>query len=78
MARNKTDAVLNHLKNGHTITDAIAVQMFDAHRLGDIIFRLRKRGYNIETMELVKKDRYGHEARFAEYRLIKGEEPQTE
>ena len=77
MARNKTEAVLEWLQAGNTITDAIAVHRFDAHRLGDVIFRLRKAGHSIETMECEKKDRYGRSVKFAEYRLIKEEEPQN-
>jgi hypothetical protein len=74
--RSKIDAILQYLKAGNAITDSVAVQMFDAHRLGDVIFRLRKRGYAIETKKINKKDRYGRTVQFAEYRLLK-EEPNT-
>ena len=72
MAKSKTGAVLEYLQAGNTITDALAVKLFDAHRLGDIIFRLRKRGFDIETTGREQKDKYGRKVMFAEYRLREG------
>lgn len=40
---NKTEQVLKHLQRGWPITSMQAFQMFRATRLGDIIFRLRKK-----------------------------------
>lgn len=61
---NKTDAVLEHLKK-RPITSWDAITKYRATRLADIIFRLRGRGFNINT-EMVDG-----EVKFARYRLSK-------
>lgn len=68
---NKTAAVLKHLKDGKGITSMQAFEMFGATRLSDIIFRLRKRGYDIVNVDRDCVDRYGNDCRFVEYRLKK-------
>ena len=62
---NKTEMILNHLKEGKTITSLEAFQSpFYVTRLSSIIFNLRKRGYNIEMIEHRNKSRT-----YAEYYL---------
>ena len=63
---NKTKEVLNHLKEKGSITSMEAINEFGATRLSAIIFNLRKH-YDIETIEMVCNDRYGHECHFAKY-----------
>ena len=52
------------------ITSIQAIELFGATRLSDIIFKLRKDGYEIETESVTKKNRYGHAVTFARYTLV--------
>ena len=45
--------VLAYLKDGYTITQLEALQMFGCMRLSDRIFTLRNKGYNIKTKMVV-------------------------
>lgn len=58
------DIVLNHLRS-RPITPVSALVSHGIYRLGDAIFRLRKRGYRITTT--MKVDAAGH--KYAEYHL---------
>ena len=68
----KTSEVLNHLKEHGSITSNEAWELFGATRLSAIIFNLRNRGYDIETVTKGTVDRYGHAANYAEYVLKDG------
>jgi hypothetical protein len=46
-----------------------AIQSFGATRLSAIIFNLRKRGYDIETVMVDGRDRFGNPMRYARYYL---------
>lgn len=73
MAKEKTQRseILKYLKtHKRGITSLQAIEMFGATRLSDIIFRLRKDGYEIETESITKKNRYGHAVTFARYTLV--------
>lgn len=63
--------VLKYMLDGNRITSMQAIEKFGATRLSDIIFKLRKRGYNIITHDRVGKNRYGGTCKYAEYELIK-------
>ena len=65
----KTQAVLDWLKTNASISSMEAIQSFGATRLSVIIFNLRKRGYNIETVKCEGTDRFGHSIRYARYYL---------
>lgn len=41
--------VLNHLKQGRTITQAEAIRLFNCYRLSAVINRLRNAGHHIVT-----------------------------
>lgn len=58
---NKTQAILKYLQEGNTITNLQAYAIFKETRLGDVIFRLRRMGHNIETtiVKTEEGDRYG-------------------
>ena len=64
---NKTQEVLKHLQNNKEITSRQAIEFFGATRLSAIIFKLRKRGYNIITKREECIDRYGNTCRFGRY-----------
>ena len=66
---NKTKAVLQWLQTGAGISSMEAIKQFGAARLSAIIFNLRKRGYNIETVKCEGTDRFGNKVQFARYYL---------
>lgn len=66
---NKHKAVLQWLQTGASISSMEAIQSFGATRLSAIIFNLRKRGYNIETVTCEGTDRFGNKMQFARYYL---------
>lgn len=65
----KTQAVLDWLKTHASISSMEAIQSFGATRLSAIIFNLRKRGYDIETVMVDGRDRFGNQMKFARYYL---------
>lgn len=46
---NHQTAVLDHLKQGKTLSQAEAINRFDCYRLSAVIDRLRKQGFDIVT-----------------------------
>jgi hypothetical protein len=73
MKEQKTQAteILKHLQQHGTITSMQAIKKFGATRLSSIIFNFRKRGYEIETVMTVGKNRYGNRSPYAVYKLVK-------
>jgi hypothetical protein len=67
--RSKTADVLRHLEEHGSITSMEAIELFGATRPSAIIFNLRKRGYDIETVTEGALDRYGRAANYARYVL---------
>jgi|TARA_B100001093_G_scaffold415492_1_gene405933 hypothetical protein len=63
-AKNKSQMVLAHLKHYGSITTWEAITQYKATRLSAIIFNLRGKGYNIESL-----DKEGDGCRFVEYIL---------
>jgi hypothetical protein len=61
--------VLYHLKQFQTITSLEAIKEYGATRLSDIIFRLRKEGYNIESLPFIKTNRFGNSVTLSKYFL---------
>ena len=72
---NKTTAVLSHLMDNGSITSIDAIERYGATRLSAIIFNLRRRGYDIETVTMGMTDRYGYAVNYAKYVLHEKEEP---
>lgn len=66
---NKTKAVLGWLETYTSISSLEAFENLGVTRLGAIIFNLRKRGYDIETVTVETIDRFGNKVRFARYYL---------
>lgn len=65
----KTQAVLEWLQTHASISSMEAIQNFGATRLSAIIFNLKAKGYNIETVMCEGRDRFGNPMRFARYYL---------
>ena len=74
---NKSQLVKEHLLTKGKITSWEAIQEYGATRLSDIIFRLRKSGYNILTNNIAFTDRYGNTGQYAEYVYIGGQNADT-
>ena len=72
MKKTKTQKseVLKYMQTHTGITSIQAIEKFGATRLSDIIFRLRKEGYEIKTEQITRKNRYGHATTFAKYSLM--------
>lgn len=66
---NKHQKVLEHLKEHGTITSLEAIELYGATRLSAIIFNLRKRGFDIETVDLPFTDRFGTKSHYGKYVL---------
>ena len=69
---NKTEEVLKHLKTYGCITSLEAIEKYKATRLSDIIYRLRHRGYRIETLDIPFVDVYGTKSVYGKYVLVEG------
>ena len=67
---NKTKEVLNHLQTYGCITSMEAIDKYKATRLGDIIYRLRNKGYRIDTIEIPFVDTYGTKSTYGKYVLV--------
>lgn len=59
--------VLEHLNKHHHITSLQAINLYGATRLSDIIFKLRKEGYDIITEQITTVNRYGNVTNYAKY-----------
>lgn len=62
---NHRDKVLNHLKQGKTITQGEAIHLFNCHRLSAVVQRLRNTGYHIITHNEPNTSSKGNHARYA-------------
>jgi Ni/Co efflux regulator RcnB len=59
----KIEQVLQHLKEGNSITQREAAEKYNSWRLGDVIFKLRRRGYEIEDLNAGKEN-------YSRYKLV--------
>lgn len=69
---NKTEEVLKHLRTYGCITSLEAIEKYKATRLSDIIYRLRNRGYRIDTIDIPFVDVYGTKSAYGKYVLVEG------
>tara|TARA_R100001443_G_scaffold29985_3_gene43463 strand:- start:282 stop:566 length:285 start_codon:yes stop_codon:yes gene_type:complete len=65
--KSQSDAVLWHLKTHGSITSYEAIREYGATRLSAIIFNHRKDGYEINSIPLKKKTRFGKTTTIAKY-----------
>ncbi len=65
--KSQSDAILWHLKTYGSITSYEAIKEYGATRLSAIIFNHRKDGYDIDSMPLTKKTRFGRNTTIAKY-----------
>lgn len=64
MNNTQTAQVLNHLKQGRTITQVDAIRLFQCYRLSAIIKRLRNQGCEIVTYNERNRSGTGCHARY--------------
>ena len=69
--KSQSDAILWHLKTYGSITSYEAIREYGATRLSAIIFNHRKEGYDIDSLPLTKKTRFGRNTTIAKYTYIK-------
>ena len=68
MAKDKTQKIVEYLKEHGSITPMDALQKFHVFRLASIIFNLREHhGYDIETVMEEGKDAEGNRVEYARY-----------
>lgn len=65
----QTERVLRYLKQHHIINPLKAWSKCGVYRLSDVIYKLRKQGYDIETEDVIVKNQFGEKCRVAQYRL---------
>ena len=65
--KSQSDAILWHLKQYGSITSYEAIKEYGATRLSAIIFNHRQDGYNIDSVPLTKKTRFGRNNTIAKY-----------
>ena len=64
MNTNHQTQILNHLKQGKTLSQAEAIHHFDCFRLSAVVERLRKQGYDIVTHQEPNLNNKGTHARY--------------
>lgn len=69
--KSKSEMVLRDLRRGFSITQFHAFSRYNTIRLGAIIYSLRKRGWEIDTIIEEKKYHSGCVTRYARYRMPK-------
>ncbi|QOW47787.1 MULTISPECIES: helix-turn-helix domain-containing protein [Acinetobacter] len=61
---NHQTQVLDHLKQGKTLSQAEAINLFNCYRLSAVIQRLRRSGCDIVTHQEPNLNRDGYHARY--------------
>ena len=61
--------VMQHLKEGKTLTSLEALRLYGIMRLPNRISELRRRGAQIEKQTITVRNKYGDAVRVAQYRL---------
>lgn len=70
MKKSQKELVLEHLQRGWSITSLEAWEKYGCSRLADVIFKLRKEGYRIDSEMTDGITRLGMETHYATYRLV--------
>ena len=63
--KSQKEMVLEHLESGKSITAMEALRLYKCFRLADVIFKLKRDGYRIDT-EMVREN----DTIFARYRMV--------
>ena len=71
MIKSQTDAVKQHLLEGKTISNKDAAELYGIERLSAIIFNLRNKGWEIDTIMCEGRTRFGTHCSYGKYILKK-------
>lgn len=63
------EIVLNHIRSFGSITSQEAIYQYGITRLSDVVFKLKKDGYNIKSKLVEVKNRYGKSCHVSRYEL---------
>jgi len=61
--------LLEYLENFGSINPIMSWQTLGIYRLSDVVFKLRNRGYDIETKRKTVMNKWQEKTSFAEYKL---------
>lgn len=61
--------LLEYLENNRSINPIMSWQTLGIYRLSDVVFKLRNRGFNIETKRKTVMNKWQEKTSFAEYKL---------
>ena len=61
--------LLEYLENNRSINPIMSWQALGIYRLSDVVFKLRNRGYDIETKRKQVMNKWQEKTSFAEYKL---------
>jgi len=70
MRQTQQQIVLKHLREYGEISSNKAWAMYGITRLSDVVHKLRRKGFNIQTVGSVGKNRYGAATHFAVYKIM--------
>jgi len=65
--KSQSDAILWHLKTYGSITSYEAIKEYGATRLADLIYKHKKNGYEIDSIPIKKKTRFGRNTTISKY-----------
>lgn len=71
MIKSQTDAVKQHLLSGEAISNKTAAELYGIQRLSAIIFNLRNKGWEIDTIMCEGTTRFGNYSSYGKYILKK-------
>lgn len=63
----KSQLVKKHLIEKGSITSWEAIELYGQTRLSDTIFRLRRKGFNIDSVDVDFTDRFGNKGTYSKY-----------
>ena len=69
--KNKTDAIMWHLKHIGPISQAEATELYGLTRLSGLIFSKKKQGHKFVNIDVSGTDRFGKTFGCVKYQLIK-------
>lgn len=68
MRKTQKQRTIDYLTRYHKLNPIKAWQSLGIYRLSDVILKLRREGYEIETDEVIVKNKFGENCKVAEYR----------
>lgn len=65
--RSQIERIKNALMNGEKITPLDAWISYGVYRISDVVFRLRKAGYDVQTKMVEVQNQWGETCKVAQY-----------